>query len=154
MSFQDFNKSLEDIRKTIGVDECYEKVRQLKSENEKLKNEIESLGSQFRYFLDKKEEVISEYKRLEITYNRKRYSLKEFDALVARKVKEELKEKIKEGLEERWERYKDEMFELAVLTEIRKYPNSCRPSVRKTIKFLLDNKSRNFRYVPAREDSQ
>jgi hypothetical protein len=32
MSFRDYEKSLSDVRKTMGIEECYEKNRQLESE--------------------------------------------------------------------------------------------------------------------------
>ncbi len=82
MSFEELEKVLSDIRKTIGIDECFERKRQLESEVEELRTEIVNLEQQFLYFFDRKNDEISEYQRLEIMYNRKKYSLKQFDALV------------------------------------------------------------------------
>lgn len=152
MSFRDVEKSLSDIRKTSDIDGCYERNRQLESEVEELRTKNVDLGNQFRHFLDLKNDVISEYRRLEIMYNRKRYSLKQFDALVQRKVMEECQEKIQEGIEERWERYSPIMKEIAVLTEIRKYPNDCKPSVRRTLDSLLGIRRNTLKYVPAKKD--
>ncbi len=156
MSFRDYEKSLSDVRKTMGIEECYEKNRQLESEVKELRTTNVDLGNQFRHFLDRKNDWISEYQRLEIMYNRKRYSLKQFDALVQGKVREECQEKIQEGIDkgidERWERYGSDMMEIAVLTEIRKYPNDCLPSVRRTINSHLGIGRDTLTYVPGKKD--
>lgn len=150
MSFEEFEKVLSDIRKTSGIDECYERKRQLESEVEELRAKIVDLETQFRSFFNLKNDVISEYKRLEIMYSRKKYSLKQFDALVQRIVREECQEKIDEGVDERWERYSPVMVELAALNMIKKYPYASIPSVRKALDSLRGVKTHG--YVQAKKD--
>ena len=150
LNFSEFEKALSDIRKANGIDECYERKRQLEFEVEELRTENVDLGNQFRYFFDLKNEVISEYKRLEIMYSRKKYSLKQFNALVQRKVREECRVKIDEGVEEHWERYSPAMVELAALNMIITYPHASTPSVTKALDSLRGVKT--HRYVPATKD--
>ena len=150
MTFRELEKSLSDIQKIIGIDECYERNRQLESEVEALRTENVDLGTQFLHFFDLKNDVISEFQRLEIMYNRKKYSLKQFDALVQRKVREECRVKIDEGVDVRWERYSPVMVELAALNMIKMYPNACIPSVRRALDSLRGVQTHG--YVAVRKD--
>lgn len=134
MSFDDVKESIEKLRDIT-------EARALRKENQALKEKLEIMDWEHQLALEKtsfeimnlkilimqKDREIKDRDSVELKYNKKSFTPRQFDKLVDKRFDGKVKAEIENSVIERWKKEAPKLIYEALLEELNKYPNSCMP---------------------------
>jgi hypothetical protein len=136
--------SLDDVEKSLAQLKDITEARNLRKENQVLREELEKINQDHRREMAGKDleimnlhVIVKEYEAHKIKYGNKKYSPKEFHALVLANVDEKVKADIEDKANETWEARAPELTISALKEELKKYPILCMPKTRELIDSLI-----------------